>query len=188
MDSATPGQNPTATPCKITRAYACLTRVLNALQAPLLLGLRLYFGYTLALAGLGKFRNFDQTVGFFTSLGLPMPSLQVVMASSAELFGGALLLLGLASRLISIPVAFTMIVAFLTADLGVLKPDVGFSKGLHDFFAAPGDYAHAAPLPYLYVAILVMLFGPGLFSLDAVICKIKTGSFRCNPAGGAHKV
>jgi len=47
-------------------------------------------------------------------LGLPFPTLMAYMAWSTEYFGAILLALGLATRWISIPLMFTMIVAAVT--------------------------------------------------------------------------
>ena len=44
-------------------------------------------------------------------LGLPMPRLMVFLAAIAELFGGVALLLGLATRLLVLPLMITMLVA-----------------------------------------------------------------------------
>ncbi len=51
---------------------------------------------------------------FGSSLGMPLPELMAFMAWGAEYFGAILLALGLATRWISIPLMFTMIVAAVT--------------------------------------------------------------------------
>ena len=51
-------------------------------------------------------------------LGLPFPTLMAYMAWGTEYFGAILLALGLATRWISIPLMFTMIVAIVTVHLG----------------------------------------------------------------------
>ncbi len=50
-------------------------------------------------------------------LGLPFPTLMAYMAWGTEYFGAILLALGLATRWISIPLMFTMIVAVVTVHL-----------------------------------------------------------------------
>lgn len=81
--------------------------------APLLL--RLYLAPVFMQAGWTKFQSFDDTAAWFGNpdwgLGLPFPELMTFLAAGTELVGGALLLLGLATRLISIPLMFTMLVA-----------------------------------------------------------------------------
>lgn len=83
--------------------------------------LRLYLAPVLMQAGWTKFQSFDDTAAWFGNpdwgLGLPFPELLTFLAASTELVGGALLLLGLFTRLISIPLMFTMVVAALTAHI-----------------------------------------------------------------------
>ena len=86
------------------------------LQSPLLLVLRLYWGWSFFLTGKGKLLNLDRTTDFFTELHLPLPKLNAIMAGSTECFGGLLLLLGLFARPVAVPLTFTMIVAYATAD------------------------------------------------------------------------
>ena len=80
--------------------------------------LRLILAPVMMQAGFNKFKDFDSTVSWFGNpdwgLGLPFPELMAFMAAGTELVGGALLLIGLATRLISIPLMVTMIVAALT--------------------------------------------------------------------------
>ncbi|GAB2935087.1 HvfX family Cu-binding RiPP maturation protein [Rheinheimera gaetbuli] len=81
--------------------------------APLLL--RLYLAPVLAQAGWNKYQHFDNTVAWFGNadwgLGLPVPALMAALAIAAELGGALLLLLGLFTRLASIPLMVTMLVA-----------------------------------------------------------------------------
>lgn len=81
--------------------------------APLFL--RLFLAPVFIAAGLTKVMAFESTVSWFGNpdwgLGLPFPWLMALLATSTELVGGFLLLLGLATRLISIPLMFTMLVA-----------------------------------------------------------------------------
>ena len=104
----------------ISRAYEKFAAVANYLQAPLLLAVRVFFFWQLFLSGKGKLLNIDKTAEFFGSLNIPMPVLSVYLAGATECFGGLLLVIGLASRLVAIPVAFTMIVAYVTADYEVV--------------------------------------------------------------------
>lgn len=81
--------------------------------APLLL--RLYLAPVLLQAGFNKLNHFDDTVAWFGStewgLGLPLPMLLTILAIAAEMLGAVLLLLGLFTRLASIPLMVTMLVA-----------------------------------------------------------------------------
>lgn len=83
-----------------------------------LLSLRLYLAPIMIIAGWNKYQNFDDIVAWFGNpdwgLGLPVPTLMAALAISTELIGGWLLLIGLATRLVAIPLSVTMIVAAWT--------------------------------------------------------------------------
>src|SRR4051794_37766383 len=70
---------------------------------------------TLALvfieSGVGKLQHLDNITEYFASLHIPMPGFNARLTAGTELFGGALVLVGLGTRLVSIPLAFTMVVA-----------------------------------------------------------------------------
>ena len=82
------------------------------------LGLRLYLVPVFWMAGSSKMANFSATAEWFGNsdwgLGLPIPSVLAFLATATEVLGAGLLLLGLASRWIAIPLAVTMIVAALS--------------------------------------------------------------------------
>lgn len=84
--------------------------------APLLL--RLYLAPVLMQAGWNKLNSFDDIVMWFGNaewgLGLPFPTLMAALAIGAEFFGAMLLLIGLATRWVAVPLMFTMIVAAVT--------------------------------------------------------------------------
>jgi uncharacterized membrane protein YphA (DoxX/SURF4 family) len=82
------------------------------------LAIRLYLAPVFWMAGTKKFASFDNTVEWFGNpdwgLGLPFPTLMVLLAATAETLGAILLLLGLFTRWISIPLMITMVVAAVT--------------------------------------------------------------------------
>jgi putative oxidoreductase len=128
------------------------------LQHPFLLFVRLYWGIQLMQSGWGKLHNLDKVTDFFTSLNLPMPHQMAVIISCLEFFGGFLLAVGLFSRLISLVLTINMIAAYVTAD----------KEALHSIFSDPDKFTAAAPYVFLIASIIVFLFGPGVFSLDAL--------------------
>jgi putative oxidoreductase len=132
------------------------------LQHPFLLFVRLYWGVQLMQSGWGKLHNLDKVTDFFTSLNLPMPHQMAVAISCLEFFGGFLLAVGLFSRLISLVLTVNMIAAYVTAD----------KEALHSIFSDPDKFTAAAPYVFLIASIIVFLFGPGVFSLDAVASKL----------------
>lgn len=129
------------------------------LQHVFLLIVRLYWGWQFFIAGRGKLLNIERTAEFFDGLGIPLPTLNACMAGSVECFGGLLLLLGLASRITTIPLIGTMCVAYATAHVDQLR----------SLFSNPDAFVTAAPFLFLLAALTVLLFGPGVFSLDYLI-------------------
>ena len=143
----------------IRRDYELLVASGNLLQSPLLLVLRVYFFWQLFMTGQGHLANIGKVSEFFVSLGIPFPTLNAYLSSSVECFGSLLLIIGLASRLAAIPVAVTMAVAYLTADL----------EAVTSIFSDPDKFVKADPFPYFICAVIVLVFGPGRFSIDALI-------------------
>jgi len=132
--------------------------VLANLAHPFLLIFRLYFGYQFFLAGKGKLGNIEGVTRFFDSLGIPAPGFHAYLVGGLEMFGGLLLLVGLGSRLIAAPLSVSMVVAYLTAD----------KEAVAGLFTNPGPFLSADPYNFLLTSLLVLIFGPGLFSLDAL--------------------
>lgn len=91
------------------------TRAMDFL-APL--AIRLYLAPVLWMAGTKKLASFESTVEWFGNpdwgLGLPFPTLMAFLAAATETVGAVLLLLGLFTRWISIPLMVTMVVAAVT--------------------------------------------------------------------------
>lgn len=131
----------------------------SCLQSPLLLVIRLYWGVSFALTGWGKLTHLDRTAEYFASLNLPLPKLNALAAGSTECFGGALLALGLFARPVSVPLIFTMIVAYATAD----------KEAVQAVFSDPDKFVSASPFLFLLAALIVLASGPGRFSLDALL-------------------
>lgn len=79
------------------------------------LALRLYLVPIFWMAGTQKLGHIDNTIEWFGNaewgLGLPFPTLMGYLAAYTEAVGALLLLLGLATRWISIPLIITMLVA-----------------------------------------------------------------------------
>lgn len=80
------------------------------------LALRLYLSPIFILAGYNKLSDLDSTSWYFgEALGMPAPMLMAILAGATEFIGGILLLIGLLTRWVAIPLMFTMIVAAATA-------------------------------------------------------------------------
>lgn len=116
---------------------------------------RVTLGVLFISTGWGKVHDLDKVTAFFTDLGIPMPHLNAVMVSFVELIGGALLLLGLASRVAALPLIASMAVAIVTAQ----RENV---HGLPDLFGL-------VEWTYLALLLWVALAGPGKASLDHLL-------------------
>jgi putative oxidoreductase len=131
-------------------------KIQPAVQSTVLLLIRVSMGWGFFLTGKGKLLNLERTTRFFDSLELPLPKFQAILAGSTEMAGGLLLVAGLGTRLISVPLAFTMVVAYLTAHRD-------------EAFASLSDFTDQAPFPFLMAALVTLAFGAGKFSVDRLL-------------------
>jgi putative oxidoreductase len=116
---------------------------------------RVTLGVLFVSTGWGKVHDLAKVTEFFTELGIPAPSFNAHMVSFVELLGGALLVVGLATRIAALPLMASMAVAILTAQREQLH-------GLPDLFGL---------VEWTYFALLlwVALAGPGKLSLDHLL-------------------
>jgi putative oxidoreductase len=142
-----------------TRAYSLCERALSNLQSPLLLAVRLYWGWQFFQTGYGKLMHISKVIGFFTSLGIPLPAFNAYFVSWLECVGGVLLILGLGSRIIALPLTIDMLVAYITAD----------REALFSIFSDPGKFYASDAYTFLFASLLVLVFGPGKLSIDYAI-------------------
>jgi len=152
----------------VEKLYRLLMTVASSLQSPFLLFVRLYWGWQLAQSGWGKLHNIEKVTEFFMSLGLPAPGFTAHFIASLEFVGGILLILGLAARLIALALTINMIMAYITAD----------HDALMSIFSNPDKFYAAAPYTFLFASVVILIFGPGLFSVDAAIARLKHGYSR----------
>jgi putative oxidoreductase len=143
------------------RAYDGVTRFLNRLQSPLLLAIRLYWGWQFAQDGWGKLTHLDKVTAFFTSLSLPAPHMTALLVALVEFVGGIFFGLGILSRLTSLVLFVNMTMAYLSV------PDdrVNFSHML----SKPEDFYGASPYTYWFAALLILILGPGIFAVDTLL-------------------
>ena len=144
---------------RLSRWYQLLVRAASNCQSALLLAIRLYWGWQFCQTGWGKLHNLSQVSEFFGSLGIPFPMFNATLAGATECFGGLFLLLGVASRLAAIPLIFTMIVAYATAD----------KEAVQAIFSDPDKFVTATPFLFLLASAIVLVFGPGKVSVDYAI-------------------
>lgn len=132
--------------------------LLNRLQSLLLLLIRLYWGWQFAQDGWGKLTHLDRVTQFFASLHLPAPGTTALAVALVEFVGGILFAIGLLSRFVSLALFVNMTMAYLS----VADDKTNFFHIL----SKPEDFYGAGPYTYWFAALLILIFGPGVFALD----------------------
>jgi putative oxidoreductase len=140
-------------------AYRSATAILNRLQNPLLLAIRLYWGWQFCQDGWGKLTHLGKVTDYFTTLNLPAPHATAVFVGLVELVGGALLFVGLTTRLVSLVLFVNMTVAFLAAE----------KDAFLSFFSDPDKFQAASAYNDWLAALLILILGPGAWALDRLL-------------------
>jgi putative oxidoreductase len=135
---------------------------MTSLQSPFLLLIRVCWGYQFMVTGWGKLHSLPNVISFFTSLGIPAPGPTAVFVSAFEFVGGILLALGLLSRITALGIVVDMLVAYVTADREAL---------MSLFSSDPSKFVAASPFIFLFVGLIVLLFGPGKYALDTLLAR-----------------
>jgi len=123
--------------------------------APLLM--RIYFGYFWTETGWGKIHNLAAFGQRFVGWAVPYPHLSAAVSAYTEWIGGILLVLGLFTRLVSIPLMFNMFVA-------IVKVKAKEVTGIDDFVEM--DEAL-----YMFIFFWLMMAGSGRISVDHLIAR-----------------
>jgi putative oxidoreductase len=119
--------------------------------------MRLIVGYVFMLAGWEKLNALPQVTENFTEWGIPYPYILTPFVSCVECFGGALLILGLFTRIPAVMLAAVMIVAIKSAkwgDVDSLETLLGFEE-----------------TTYLGAFLWLAIAGPGVVSLDWLLLR-----------------
>lgn len=146
---------------KLFSLYLRFAAAASTLRSPMLLAVRLYWGFQFAQTGWGKLHHLEKITGFFASLNIPFPGVNAHFVSGLEFVGGILLILGLGTRITGLLLAGNMFVAYWTAD----------HEALASIFSDPGKFYVADPYTFLFASLMVLIFGPGLFAVDTLIAK-----------------
>ena len=140
------------------QVWVVRARALEALQKlrwlPLLVT-RLTLGIEFISTGWGKVQHLDKVTAYFGELNIPLPALNARLASLTELCCGVLLLSGLLSRLASLPLIVTMLVAIATAKGSELDGVVALTGFLE--------------WTYIVLLLVVAVEGPGRLSVDYLL-------------------
>ncbi|WP_157016944.1 DoxX family protein [Mesorhizobium xinjiangense] len=124
----------------------------SAASAVLVLG-RILLSVMFILAGFSKLTAIGGTAGYFTSLGLPMPTVTTIVVGLIELLGGLAVLVGFQTRIAAVLLALLCVGSALVAhtDFADQGQMINFQKNL----AIAGGF------------LVLAVFGPGALSIDA---------------------
>ena len=121
--------------------------------APLVV--RLFFGYFWLETGWAKLHNLDAFTERFIGWGIPFPAFSATLSSLTDLIGGGLLMVGLLTRLTTIPMIINLVVAIA---LVVIKNVGGFD-----------DFVELDEFVYILILFWLLMAGPGKVSVDTLI-------------------
>jgi len=125
---------------------------------------RLIVGIVFVQSGWGKLHAIDGVIELFRALEIPWPEVQAPFAAANELVFGALVLVGVVTRLAAVPLVIVMLVAIKTA----VWPNLETSAAL----------LNTSEL--LYISLLVWLAsnGAGDVSVDAFVTRLQASQGR----------
>ena len=146
--------------CQLTKLCKVVSQTSEHLKDIPLLLMRLVLAYGFWEPATMKWADINAIGDWFAGMGMPFPLLNAYMAASTEMAGVFLLLFGFGTRLISIPLIVTMLVAIFTVHISN-----GFAAGSNGF---------EIPLYYLIMLFTLVVYGPGRLSLDHLIKRFKS--------------
>ena len=152
-------------PVRGYRGFSCAA---GNLQSVALLVLRIGFGLELWFSGHGHLHDVPTMVERFQKWNVPFPTASVYVSGLTEAIGGILLILGLGTRLISIPLIINFIVAYATASHGKLA-EVWSGP---DRWGGVADVVNDDAMGPLVAALITLTFGAGNVSLDYLLDRL----------------
>ena len=143
----------------VKAAHGGFVWLFNFLKSPLLLAIRLYWGWQFTTDGWGKFTHLARVGAYFATLHLPAPIATAFLVSMIELIGGILLAAGIATRLTALVLFVNMTVAFWVAE----------KDAFTSLISNPDKFQGADAYNYWFAALLILILGPGLFAVDTLL-------------------
>jgi putative oxidoreductase len=148
-----------------------MTKVETSAASIFLLLIRLFWGWQFATTGWGKLTHLDKVTQFFTSLGIPLPHLNAMLVGTLEFAGGLFLMVGLASRVWALLLSLNMLVAYITDGRAQLL----------GIFSSPDKFYGYDAYPFLFAAMVILVFGAGLIALDRLVLPRLWSTYRSVP-------
>ena len=150
----------------VANMYKLLIRFGTILIPVVLLLTRLAWGWELYESGHGHLTHLNATIANFTGWGIPHPRFNAYISGYTEMIGGILIMIGLAARLVSVPLFINFCVAYLTASRMTV---------MNFFHQDPSNFIDDNAFPFLMMSLTILAFGPGLLSIDGflkyMLCK-----------------
>ena len=184
---------------QIKSTIKMLKNLLDQLRDLPLLAVRFLLALGFYFPSMEKWNNMLATIEWFGNeewgLGLPFPELQAYLAATTEFLGVWMLIFGIGTRLISIPLIGTMIVAILTVHIdhgwytigqSAMNPEIAERIGAaKDILKENGNYSWLTSkgsfvilqngvetvVTYIIMLLTLVTVGPGRISLDYFIDK-----------------
>jgi uncharacterized membrane protein YphA (DoxX/SURF4 family) len=133
--------------------------------------IRLVVGGVFFSEGIQKFLYpAENGVGRFTKIGIPAPEVMAPFVGIVEIVCGALILIGLLTRLAAVPLIIDMLVAIVSTKIPILVGHGfwGFSLRTLPYYGFWG-MAHESRTDFamLLGSIFLLIVGAGAWSLDA---------------------
>jgi len=123
---------------------------------------RFITGYVFFVEGIQKYLYPDTLgIGRFIKIGIPFPHVMIHVSAGAEIIGGALLIIGLLTRLATIPLIINITVAIISTKVGMFA-----SKGFW-----PAVHESRLDFTMLLCLIFLLLVGAGAISVDNQLAK-----------------
>ncbi len=147
-----------------------LKRLIDSGAPSEVLLIRIAVGWIFFSEGIQKFMYAESRgVGRFERIGIPSPEILAPFVGVVEIACGAMLLAGLLTRLASVPLALTMVVALISTKIPILLGHDfwGFSlKSLSSYGFWSMAHESRTDLAMLLGAVFLMIVGAGRNSLD----------------------
>jgi uncharacterized membrane protein YphA (DoxX/SURF4 family) len=166
-----------------------------------LFAIRLLLAYAFFGPAMMKWSDMESTIAWFGNpdwgLGMPLPALNAYLAATTEILGVILLLLGLGTRYISLPLIVVLLMAYFTVHMGngwlvigssakdpeiaerlTMAKSILKEHGDYEWLTEKGSFVilqNGAEFVVSYIVMLLTLmsFGSGKISLDHLLLKRK---------------
>jgi uncharacterized membrane protein YphA (DoxX/SURF4 family) len=148
-------------------------RIIETHAPSVVILIRLVVGGVFLSEGIQKFLFADENgVSRFARIGIPSPEVTAPFVGAVEIVCGALILLGLLTRLAAIPLIIDMLVAILSTKIPILLGHGFWRFSLRNLpYYGFWGMAHEARTDFsmLLGSVFLLLVGAGQWSVDALL-------------------